>query len=161
MISLIWAMARNGVIGIDNRLPWKLPADMRWFREHTLGKPVVMGRKTFESFGSKPLPQRRNIVISRAAAVQDAGIEVVDSLAAALQRAQDAPETMIIGGASIYAQALPLADRLYITEVDAEPAGDAHFPAFAWEEWRELTRRAHAADDKNPYACTFRILERR
>ena len=160
IVSLIWAMADNRVIGIDNRLPWKLPADMKWFREQTMGKPIVMGRLTFESFGAKPLPGRRNLVVSRDGDYQAEGIEVFGSLEAALQAAGDAQEVMVIGGMSIYQQALPLADRLYMTLVHAEMEGDAWFPEFDVEQWREVRRLDHAADDKNPYAYSFVVLER-
>ena len=161
IVSLIWAMADNRVIGIENRLPWKLQADMQWFRKHTLGKPIVMGRLTFESFGAKPLPGRRNLIVSRDANYRAEGIEVYTSLEAALQAANDAEEVMIIGGASVYAQALPRADRLYMTLVHAEVEGDAWFPEFPLNEWREVERHDHAADDKNPYPYSFVILERK
>lgn len=160
-LSLIWAMADNRVIGIDNRLPWKLPADMRWFRRHTLGKPVVMGRLTFESFGGRPLPDRRNLVVSRDPAYRAAGAEVFPSLTAALAAAGETTEVMVIGGASLYAQALPLADRLYVTQVHATPEGDAHFPAFDLDAWETVAQEEHPADANNPHACTFSILQRR
>jgi dihydrofolate reductase len=159
-VSLIWAMADNRAIGIDNRLPWKLPADMQWFRENTLGKPIVMGRLTFESFGAKPLPGRRNIIVTRNADYQAEGIEVYNSLEAALQAADDAEEVMVIGGMSIYQQALPLADRLYMTLVHAEVEGDAWFPEFDLGEWRQVRRLDHDADDKNPHPYSFLVLER-
>ena len=160
LTSLIWAMADNRTIGIENRLPWKLPADMQWFREHTLGKPIIMGRLTFESFGAKPLPGRRNIIISRNADYQTEGIEVVGSLEEALQRVAQTEEAMIIGGMSIYQQALPQADRLYMTLVHTEVEGDAWFPDFDLSEWKEVKREDHEADDKNPHAYSFVILER-
>jgi dihydrofolate reductase len=161
IVSLIWAMADNRVIGIENRLPWKLPADMQWFRKHTLGKPIVMGRLTFESFGAKPLPGRRNLIISRDANYQAEGIEVYPSLEAALNAARDAEEVMIIGGASVYTQALPLAHRLYMTLVHADVKGDAWFPDFPLNEWREAERHDHPADEKNPHPYSFVILERK
>lgn len=160
VIALIWAMADDRVIGIDNRLPWKLPADMRWFRRHTLGKPVIMGRLTFESFGARPLPERRNLVISRDPGYVAPGAEVYASLAAALAAVADAPEVMIIGGMSIYQQALPLAGRLYMTLVHGQFAGDAWFPAFDMSPWQEVERSDHTADDKNPVPYSFVILER-
>ena len=160
-VSLIWAMADNRVIGIENRLPWKLPADMRWFRQQTLGKPIVMGRLTFESFGARPLPGRRNLIVSRNPDYRAEGAEVFDSLPAALAAAEDDAEVMVIGGASLYAQALPLADRLYLTLVHAKVEGDAYFPDFDMGEWREVERLDHAADEKNPHPCSFVILERR
>ena len=160
IISLIWAMADNRVIGIDNRLPWKLPADMQWFRQHTLGKPIVMGRMTFESFGAKPLPGRRNLIISRNGDYQAEGAEVFSSLDEALSALADVEEVMVIGGMSIYQQALARADRLYMTLVHAELDGDAWFPAFDLSPWREVAREDHAADEKNAYPYSFVILER-
>ncbi|MDT8383662.1 MAG: type 3 dihydrofolate reductase [Gammaproteobacteria bacterium] len=160
-LSLIWAMADNRVIGIDNRLPWKLPADMQWFRQNTLGKPIIMGRLTFESFGAKPLPGRRNIIISRNPTYQADGIETYTSLAEAIKATQDDDETMVIGGMSIYQQALPLADRLYMTLVHAPLEGDAWFPEFDLRQWRQTERHDFPADDKNPYAYSFIVLERK
>ena len=161
MLSLIWAMTDDRVIGIENSLPWKLPADMKWFRQHTLGKPIIMGRKTFESFGAKPLPQRLNIIISRDNQFQAQDAIVVESIPAALERAKEVEEVMVIGGASLYAQTLPLAQRLYMTLVHADIKGDAWFPDFDLNQWREIQRVEHTADEKNPYACTFLILERK
>ncbi len=161
VISLIWAMADNRVIGIENRLPWKLPADMKWFRRQTMGKPVVMGRLTFESFGAKPLPGRRNIIVSRNADYliesQAKGIEVVASIDAALEAAHEVKEVMIIGGASIYKQALPIANRLYVTLVHADVEGDAHFPEFDMGEWQLTQREDHDTDESNPHAYSFLI----
>lgn len=160
-ISIIAAMARNRVIGIENRLPWKLPADMKWFRLHTLGKPIVMGRKTFESFGGKPLPDRHNIVISRDENYRAQGATVVNSIDEALSVAGDVDEVMIIGGASFYEQMLPRTDRIYLTLVEMEPEGDAWFPDYDAGQWQELERHPHEADDKNPCAYTFVILDRK
>ncbi len=159
-LSLIWAMADNRVIGIENRLPWKLPADMKWFRQNTMGKPIVMGRLTFESFGAKPLPGRRNIIISRNPSYTADGIEVCTSLEDALQSTQDSEETMIIGGMSLYKQSLPLADRLYMTLVHANVAGDAWFPEFDLREWLETERSDFPADEKNPHAYSFITLDK-
>ena len=161
MISLIWAMTDERVIGISNSLPWKLPADMKWFRQNTLGKPIIMGRKTFESFGAKPLPQRLNIIVSSDPAYSVEEAVVVDSISAALQTSADAAEVMIIGGASLYTQTLPLAQRLYMTIVHADVEGDAWFPEFDLSQWRETQRLEHPADEKNAYACSFVVLERR
>ncbi len=160
-VSLIWAMADNRIIGIDNRLPWKLPADMQWFRRNTLGKPIVMGRLTFESFGARPLPGRRNLIVSRNPDYAAEGAEVFSSLEAALAATAEDDEVMVIGGASLYAQALPLADRLYMTLVHTEAEGDAHFPDFDRGQWREVERTEHDADEKNPHPCSFVVLERR
>ncbi len=160
-VSLIWAMADNRVIGIENRLPWKLPADMQWFRAQTMGKPIVMGRLTFESFGARPLPGRRNLIVSRNPDYRAEGTEVFDSLEAALAVTAEDEEVMVIGGASLYAQALPLADRLYMTLVHTEVEGDAHFPAFDMTQWQEMERADCTADEKNSHAYSFVVLERR
>lgn len=136
-LALIAARARNGVIGLDNRMPWYLPEDLAYFKRVTLGKPVVMGRKTFESIG-RPLPGRLNIVVTRNPDWQAAGVQVAHSLDAALALAAAAApeEIMLIGGAELYRQALPQADVLYLTEIDAEFAGDAFFPEVDLARWR-------------------------
>lgn len=164
-ISLVVAAARNRAIGLNNRMPWHLPEDLKYFKRVTMGKPVIMGRNTFESIG-KPLPGRPNIVISRNGGYKADGITLVNSLEAALLAAQQllpqgVDEIMVIGGAQIYAQALPRADRLYLTEVDAEPEADAFFPAIDRKEWQETAREAHAACERNPYPYSFVVLERR
>lgn len=161
MISLIWAMADDRVIGIENRLPWKLPADMKWFRLQTLGKPIVMGRKTFESFGGKPLPQRTNIVISGDKNYQAEGIVVVHDIEDALAAAGDVEEVMIIGGMSFYKQMLPQADRLYMTLIHESFEGDAWFPEFDMNEWKEEAREDHQADEKNSHAYSFVTMQRK
>jgi dihydrofolate reductase len=158
-IALIAALARNGVIGRDNRLPWRLPADLQHFKQLTLGKPVVMGRRTWDSIGG-PLPGRTNIVITRAAGLQAQGCVVVHDIEAALQAAGDAEEVMILGGANLYGQLLPCASRLYLTEVQADVAGDAVFPEFDRGQWRELQRVSHRADERNEFAYDFVVLER-
>ncbi len=155
IISLIWAMDDNSLIGVDNSLPWKLPADMQWFRKNTLGKPIVMGRKTFESFGGKPLPQRTNIVITREQNYQTEGAVIVHSIEEAIAAAGDAEELMVIGGSSFYEQMLPQADRLYVTHVHGEFAGDAWFPDVDWSLWQEVARSDSEIDEKNSYACRF------
>ncbi|MDX8401438.1 MAG: dihydrofolate reductase [Mariprofundaceae bacterium] len=155
-VSLIWAMDEGGVIGAQGRLPWHLPADMCWFRKHTLGKPVLMGRKTFESIG-QPLPERRNLVLSQRLDALP-GCEIVRSLEEARTLTRDA-ELMVIGGAQIYALALPQADRLYLTRVHGRFEGDAFFPAIDWTRWREVHREDHPADARNAFACTFLIYE--
>ena len=144
-VSLVAALARNRVIGADNRLPWHLPEDLRRFRRLTLGAPVIMGRRTHESIlerAGKPLPGRRNIVVTRRPDARWDGCEVAHSLQAALAAAGDAPEAFVIGGAELYAAALPLADRMYLTLIDAEYEGDARFPAFDPADWREIAREA-------------------
>jgi len=159
-LSLIWAMADNRVIGIKNRLPWKLPADMKWFRQNTLGKPIIMGRLTFESFGAKPLPGRRNIIVSRNPNYTADGIETFNSLEAALAATSNAEEVMLIGGMSLYQQALPLADRLYMTLVHADLDGDAWFPDIDLSHWQQTRRQDFQADEKNPHAYSFITLEK-
>ena len=128
-LALIAAVARDRVIGLNNTLPWHLPEDLQHFKRTTLGAPIVMGRKTWDSIG-RPLPGRHNIVVTRQANWQAAGASRADSVAAALALAGEVPRVFVIGGAELYAQALPLADALYLTEIDAAFAGDAYFPAF-------------------------------
>ncbi len=164
-LSIIVAAARNGVIGRNNALPWHLPEDLRYFKQVTMGKPIVMGRKTFESIG-RPLPGRTNIVVTRQADYSPEGVRVVASLEQALALAEDialidgSEELMVIGGAEIYAAALPLAKRLYLTEVDAEVEGDAYLPAVDWAQWTEVSRQRHAAEGSNPHPYSFVVYER-
>ncbi|WP_374478533.1 dihydrofolate reductase [Zoogloea sp.] len=154
MLALIAACGRGRVIGIDNRLPWHLPEDMKFFRETTRGKPVIMGRKTWESLPDafRPLPGRLNIVVSRNAGFQAAGGTVVGSLPEALIAAGDADIAYVIGGAELYRQALPLADRLILTEIDQDYPGDAFFPAFSPEEWAEASRLPQVSATGLPFA---------
>ncbi len=158
-VNLIVAMAKNRVIGVDNKMPWHLPADFAWFKRHTLGHPVVMGRKTFESIG-KPLPGRRNLVVSRNPDWHAMGCDVFNSLDAALASASAAAEIFVIGGASLYVAALQTADRLYVTEVDATLEGDTYFPALDGMQWHEISREHRDADEKNAYAMDFVVLDR-
>jgi len=160
-ISMIAAMTEDRVIGIKNTLPWKLPNDMKWFRKNTMGKPIVMGRKTFESFGAKALPGRTNIIISRDKSYQAKDSIVVHSIDEALKAAGDVEEVMIIGGASFYEQMLPKADRLYLTFVQAELEGDAWFPEINNNDWNKVERINHKKDQKNRYAHSFIILDRK
>lgn len=160
MISLIAAMGRNRVIGHHNTLPWRLPADMRHFRRVTMGKPVLMGRKTFESLG-KPLAGRTNIIITRDTTYTAApDCHVVHSVADALTAADGCDEIMVLGGADIFAQFLPHAARLYLTCVHGDFDGDAFFPPFDPDTWVETERAEQAADTENPYPCSFLTLER-
>ena len=159
LISLVVAVAENGVIGDRGRLPWHIPADLRHFRHLTMGKPVVMGRRTFESIG-RPLPGRRNIVITRQPDWHHAGVLVAHSFDEALRRAGAAPEVMVIGGAQVYAEALPWAQRIHLTRVHARPAGDTRFPEIDANQWEETARLDHPAEGDRP-ACTFVTLERR
>ena len=163
-VALIAAAADNGVIGRDNDLPWELPADLAHFKHHTLGKPVLMGRRTFDSIKRRPLQGRHNIVMTRDRTYTHAGVHIADSLQAALDLAADlgedlAPsdgrrELMVIGGAQIYALAEPLALRFYLTRVHLAPAGDTRLPPLNWARWREGSRREHSAEGERP-ACTF------
>lgn len=164
-VALIWAMSRNRVIGRNNALPWYLPEDLKYFKRVTMGKPIIMGRKTWESIG-RPLPGRSNIVVSRDTRFEAEGAKVVHSLDEALKMAENialingGEEAVIMGGAEIYRQALPLADRLYLTQVHAEVEGDALFPEFDIERWHELGREDFQASGSNPYDYSFVILER-
>ncbi len=165
-VALMVAVAANGVIGRDNALPWHLPEDLRHFRRTTLGKPVVMGRKTFESIG-RPLPGRPNIVVTGTPGWQVEGVTVTDSVPAALElarelaRAEGVDELVVIGGATIYAAALPLAQRLYVTEVHADVEGDTWFPPVDRADWQEIQREELPASEDNPYAYAFVCFERR
>jgi len=133
---------------------------MKWFRQHTLGKPIIMGRKTFESFGGKPLPDRLNIIVTQDHSYQTEHAMVAHSIAEALSMCGDAEEAMIIGGMSLYEQTLPIADRLYRTVIDAEPEGDAWFPELDLNHWVEIEKHSHGIDEKNAYSCEFNVLER-
>lgn len=157
---MIVAHANNRIIGKDNDMPWYLPADLAYFKKTTLGKPVVMGRKTFESIG-RPLPGRQNIVISRDAEYQAEGVDVVSSVEQALAKAANVDEIMVIGGGAIYRHCLPAAQRLYITHIDAEIDGDTKFPAYNTEhEWQKVSSEVFPADEKNAYALDFCVYER-
>ncbi len=158
MISLIWAQDENGLIGSDGHLPWRLPADMGWFKKKTMGKPLLMGRKTFESIGY-PLPGRTNVVLTSKDIKID-GCTVVHSLGEAIAVADGAEELMVMGGAQIYKLALPRANRLYITEIHAAFEGDKHFPIFDIHEWRETFHADRDPDGENTYPYSFRVLER-
>jgi len=159
-ISLIVARAQDGVIGRDNALPWRLPADLRRFKTLTMGKPMLMGRRTFESIG-RALPGRLNLVLTRDPKWQAPGTVVVHSLDEAFAQAGSAPELAVIGGAELFKLVLPLAERIYLTDVHAPIPGDTHFPGIASEEWREVEHSEYAADADHPYAMTFSTLERR
>lgn len=158
-VNIVVAVARNGIIGRDGQLPWRLPSDLRQFRRITLGHPIVMGRLTHESIG-RALPGRRNIVVTRDASRVAVGCEAASSLGAALELLKDAPEVMIVGGRGLYAEALPLTDRLYLTEVLADVEGDVSFPVFEPADFRELESIEHPAAEGDEFACRFRVLER-
>ncbi|MDX1459332.1 MAG: dihydrofolate reductase, partial [Marinobacter sp.] len=160
------AMARNRVIGRNNALPWYLPGDLRYFKQATMGKPIIMGRKTFESIG-RPLPGRLNVVITRSSDwPAPEGVRRAGSLAEALVIAQaqaeleGGDEVMVIGGGQIYAEALPQVDRMYLTQVHAEVEGDAYFPEVNWDEWEEIGREDFSASDNNPYDYSFVVYQR-
>ncbi|GFN45058.1 type 3 dihydrofolate reductase [Candidatus Regiella insecticola] len=159
IISLIAALAHNRVIGMQNLMPWHLPADLAWFKRNTLGKPVIMGRKTFESIG-RPLPGRLNIVLSHQPEA-DQGVTWVSSIDQALATAVNVPEVMIIGGGNLYTQFLPYANRMYLTHISAIVEGDTYFPNYANDEWDESFKECHEADNNNSYRYCFQILERR
>jgi len=160
LISLIVAMAENRVIGRGNQMPWHLPADLRHFKNVTLGKPVIMGRKTFESIG-RPLPGRRNVVITRNTAWQAEGVECADSLDAALALVDTHAEVMIIGGGQLYREALPLAHRLYLTHIQLSVMdADTWFPDYSSFQWALLSDERHEPDEKNSYYYRFETLDR-
>lgn len=165
-LSMIVAAAQNRVIGRDNALPWYLPNDLKYFKQTTLGKPIIMGRKTYESIG-KPLPGRTNIVITRQTDYQPDGVKVVHSVAEARDLAESVclidgqEEAMIMGGAEIYTLALPDADRLYLTEVHADVDGDAYFPEYDKTEWQEISREDFSAEGPNPYNYSFVVYDKK
>ncbi len=161
-LTLIVAVADNGVIGREGGLPWKLSEDLRRFKQRTLGRPVVMGRKTWESLG-RPLPGRANIVVTRRSdyIVDSPGVIVVRTLDAAIEAAGDVEEIMIIGGAEIYALALPRTECVELTSVHANVEGDTLFPSMPPAEWQEISRTEHPADERNQYPTTFVTLQRR
>ncbi|NOU51506.1 type 3 dihydrofolate reductase [Pseudoalteromonas sp. JBTF-M23] len=161
IISMIAAMAHNRVIGQDNQMPWHLPADLQHFKRVTMKKPVVMGRKTFESIG-RPLPGRRNIVITRNDTYQAQGIEVVNSPEAALALLSDVEEIMIIGGGHVYEQFLPMCERLYLTFIDLDVEGDTCFPDYTKvANWQVLEEQNCSADEKNLYNYKFVTLNKK
>jgi dihydrofolate reductase len=158
--SLVVAMARNRVIGRDNRLPWRLPADLAYFKRVTMGHPVIMGRRTWESIG-RPLPGRQNIVVSRNRGYSAPGATVVGSLDEAWRAAGEVEEACVIGGTSLFAEALPHADRIHLTEVEAEVEGDTYFPPFDRGQWVEREVARQARDERHEYPFRIVVLERR
>jgi dihydrofolate reductase len=158
-IALVVALSDNGVIGRAGRLPWHLPDDLKHFRSITWGKPLLMGRRTFESIG-RALPGRRNLVLTREGSAAPSEVEFVPDLHSALDRTRGAPELCVIGGAQLYALTLPRALRLYVTRVHAQIEGDVHFPALDWSAWREVSRQEHAVDARHAYPMSFVQLER-
>jgi dihydrofolate reductase len=159
-LEFVVAAARNGVIGRDNGLPWRLPADLAHFKRLTLGHPVLMGRRTWQSIG-RPLPGRVNIVMTRDASFAAPGAVVVRSLDEARAAAAGADRLMVIGGAELYRACLPLASVIHLTEVDADVEGDTRLPSWSRDEWQEVSREAHAADERHAYRYSFVTLRRR
>jgi len=159
LISWLVAASEDGVIGRDNALPWRLPEDLRRFKQLTLGKPILMGRKTFDSIG-KPLAGRTNMVLTRSPHAPVRDVVVVRSIAEAIERAAAAPELIVIGGAQIFSLTLGQVQRIYLTRVHAHIEGDTHLPALDWSLWHEVERDEYAADDRHAHAMTFSVLER-
>jgi len=165
-ISLVAAVAKNGVIGADGGLAWKISDDLKWFKKVTMGMPIIMGRKTFESIG-KPLSGRDNIVVTRSPAFDPGGVFIARNIAAALRLARacalksGADEVCIIGGGEIYAQTIDLADRIYLTRVDAKLEGDVYFPPLDLAAWTETPEGGCAQNERNSHDCRFFILDRR
>jgi dihydrofolate reductase len=162
IISIISAVAENKVIGNKNSLPWHLPADFKYFKETTLGKTIVMGLNTFKSIGEKPLPGRKNIILNNDLSyIPPEGCFIARSIDELLQMVKDEEEVMICGGASIYKQFLPLANRLYLTYIHHNFEGDTYFPEFDINDWKEIKRTDCKADDKNKFDYSFVVLERK
>ena len=159
IVSLIVAMSENGVIGRNGTLPWKLPADLARFKAVTLGHPIIMGRKTYESIG-RPLPGRRNIVVSSQTDFSPAGVEVAQSLEEALALCAHEPEVFVIGGGALFEAALPRAQRLYLTLVQAHVTGDVRFPPMNLSHWRLVSETFRPADRDHAYPLSFKIYER-
>ena len=165
ILALVVAVAENGVIGTDGDLAWRIADDLRWFKRVTLGKPILMGRKTFDSIG-KPLPGRDNIVVSRRSGLSIEGARVAPSVEEGLRIAADCAETAnaveicVIGGAEIYRQTLPIADRIYFTRVRASVEGDVRFPDADWGAWRKIRVGRAARSERNMFSCEFFILDR-
>jgi dihydrofolate reductase len=160
-LAIVAAVAANGVIGRDQQLPWQLPADLQHFKAVTIGKPILMGRRTFASIG-RALPGRRNLLLTRTVErVPVAGIEVVRTLDEAIDRCAGVEELCVIGGAEVYRAALPRATRLYLTRVHADVAGDVLFPPLDLRDWQEVARSEHPADARHEYSMSFTTLERR
>jgi len=159
-IAMIAAMTKNRTIGFENDMPWHLPDDLKFFKSVTTGKPVIMGRKTFESIGSRPLPNRPNFVISRQADFTADGVTVFNSVDTALKSLCDCEEVIIMGGGQLYNMMLPKADRLYLTLIDAEIDGDTHFPDWSRMNWKEVSREHHEKDERHAFSFDFVTLEK-
>ncbi|MNM00749.1 Dihydrofolate reductase [compost metagenome] len=159
-ISLIWAMGLDGVIGKGGTMPWHLPRDFAFFKERTMGRAMLMGRKTWDSLGGKPLPGRTSIVLTRDESFSAEGAKVVHNLEEALQAAGDETELMVIGGAEIYKITLPVADKLIVTLIEESFDGDTFFPEIDWSQWTEVSSEQGIKDEKNPYDYRFVVYER-
>lgn len=160
LLSLVVAASENDVIGRENTLPWRLPDDLKRFKALTMGKPMLMGRKTFDSIG-KPLPGRTTLVLTRSPGWQHDGVTVVRSVEEAIERAGDVPELAVVGGAEIYRLTLPLAGRIHLTRVHAHVDGETKLPTINADEWREVERIEHPADERHAFAMSFITLDRR
>lgn len=160
MISLVYAQSRNGIIGRDGGLPWHISSDLKRFKELTTGKPVIMGRKTWDSLPRKPLPGRRNIVITRQKGFTAEGAVVTQTVEQALRAAGDVPEICVIGGADVYRQFMPLAQRIYLTEVDLEVDGDAKAPVLEARHWKSVSEEQHPKGPKDDAAFALKVLDR-
>lgn len=160
-ITMIWAMASNGVIGNNNDIPWHLPLDFAYFKAETLGKRMLMGRKTWESLGGKPLKGRTSLILTRDRSFAPEGAEVVHTLEAALAEGRKEDELMVIGGAEIYSLMLPYADKLQVTRIEAEIEGDTIFPEVDWSEWKEVSNTPGLKNEQNPYDYRFYVYERK
>ena len=158
-LSAIVAVSNNMAIGVDNDLPWHMPADLGHFKQSTMGCPVIMGRKTYDSIG-RPLPGRKNVVLTRSENLSLDGCIIVNNLEEALLQVKDASEVFIIGGQQLYQQALPIAKRLYLTHINAQFEGDTFFPDYSHIEWKQVSLDGHAADEKNNWSYQFEVLER-
>lgn len=161
MISFIWAMDQNRVIGKNNQLPWRLPEDLKFFKETTMGHPIVMGRKTFESIG-KPLPGRENVILTRDQSYEAEGCTVVYSVDELVEKAEKEEQLFITGGAEIFRLMLPFVDRLYVTVIEESFDGDTYFPKeLDWDEWEMVSATPGLKNEKNPYDYQFRIYEKK
>ncbi len=160
-IALIAAASENNVIGVKNDLPWHLPVDLAYFKKMTLGKPVIMGRKTFESIDCKPLPKRQNIIVTRDPNYPAPGCVVATSLQEALAAVDACEEVMVVGGSVLFEEALSVADRIYLTRIHHYFSGDVFFPAFDLQDWKITSEDFHKQDENNQYDCTFYILDRK
>lgn len=159
-ITLIWAMGTNHVIGKDNDMPWHLPLDFAYFKAETLGKRMLMGRKTWDSLGGKPLKGRTSLIMTRDTDYAPEGAEVVNTLEEALSEGRKDDELMVIGGAEIYKLMLPYADKLLLTQIEQDFEGNTRFPDIDWSVWKEISNKKGIRDEKNPYDYRFLVYER-